>query len=239
MGLPMSVITRPKPTRVADLLASLAVPAERILLDPHPGSATEDDVIQHKMCELIDGTLVEKGMGFYESRMGIALVYFLERYLDTNPIGFLLDSSGMIRVKRDQVRLPDVSFLLWTHFPDHKLPLGQILDRVPDLPVEILSPTNTLKEMQRKRREYLAGGAKLVWEVDPIKRTVEVFTAADQSTTLDENGTPDGGCLDSSLPFVTGLPVPANVRNELRARGINNSICQTKKPLVAKTNGFC
>jgi Uma2 family endonuclease len=191
----MSVITRPKPMNVADLLHRLAVPPERIRLDPPPGLATEEDAIQNDRCELIDGTLVEKAMGYYESRMAIALVYFLERYFDAHPLGFLLDGTGMIRVTKEQIRLPDVSFLSWDHFPDHKLPLGQILDVVPDLAVEILSPTNTKAEMARKRGEYFRGGTTLVWEVDPVKRTVAVFTAPDVSTTLDENATLDGGTV--------------------------------------------
>lgn len=189
----MSVITRPKPNRVADLLARLAVPPERVLLEPHPGTATEVDVIQNKTCELIDGTLVEKAMGYYESWLGAILIGYLKRFLDEHDLGILLDGGGMIRVAPEQVRLPDVSFISWNHFPGRKLPKGQILNIVPDLAVEILSPTNTKAEMERKRREYFDGGAKLVWEVHPIKRKVEVFTAPDVSTTLDENGTLDGG----------------------------------------------
>jgi Uma2 family endonuclease len=191
----MNAIIRPVLYNVADLIEHFAVPPERIRLEPRPGCATEADAIQNEMCELIDGTLVEKAMGYYESRIAVALIYFLERFLDTKPIGFLLDGSGIIRVTQEQIRLPDVSFFLWTHFPDRKLPGGQILGLVPDVAVEVLSPTNTPKEMERKRGEYFAGGAKLVWEVDPIKRTVEVFTAPDVSTILDESATLDGGAV--------------------------------------------
>jgi Uma2 family endonuclease len=189
----MNAIIEPMLHNVADLIESLAVPPQRIRLNPRPGDATEDDVIRNKCCELIDGTLVEKAMGYYESRLAIALIYYLERYFDVNPCGFLLDGSGMVRVDREQIRLPDVSVFLWERFPDRKLPFGQILDMVPDIPVEVLSPTNTRAEMARKRREYFNGGAKLVWEVDPATRSVEVFTAPDVSTTLDENATLDGG----------------------------------------------
>ena len=189
----MSVLTLLKPTRVAELLARLAVPAERVLLDPPPGSATEDDVIRHKTCELIDGTLVEKAMGYYESRLGAILIGYLDRFLERHDLGIILDSAGMIRVSAEQIRLPDVSFFLWTHFPNRKLPAGQILDVVPDLAVEVLSPTNTKKEMERKRQEYFNGGSKIVWEVDPILRTVTVYTAPEEFATHDENGTLDGG----------------------------------------------
>jgi Uma2 family endonuclease len=106
----------------------------------------------------------------------------------------------MVRVSPEQVRLPDVSIFLWEHFPGRKLPLGQILDMVPDIPVEVLSPTNTKAEMERKRHEYFNGGAKLVWEVDPPTRSVAVFTAPEVWTTLDENATLDGG---SVLPGFT------------------------------------
>jgi Uma2 family endonuclease len=191
----MNAIPRPVLFNIADLLEHLAVPPNRIRLKPPPGDATEDDAIQNKCCELIDGVLVEKAMGFYESRLAIALVYFLERYLDTTQSGFLLDGTGIVRVSPGQVRLPDVSYFSWEHFPGRKLPLGAIMDVVPDLAVEILSVSNTKKEMDRKRCEYFAGGAKLVWEADPDTRSVEVFTAPDVSTTLDENGTLDSGTV--------------------------------------------
>ena len=88
-----------------------------------------------------------------------------------------MGEAGMVRVSEAQVRLPDVSFVAWNHFPNRKLPAGSILDVVPDFAVEILSPTNTEKEMKRKRQEYFDGGSKLVWIVDPNTRTVQVFTS--------------------------------------------------------------
>ncbi len=39
-------------------------------------------------------------------------------------------------------------------------------------------PGNTTKEMDRKRAEYFAGGAKLVWEVFPQQQIVKSYTAA-------------------------------------------------------------
>jgi Uma2 family endonuclease len=67
------------------------------------------------------------------------------------------------------------------------------LDHVPDIAVEVLSPSNPTKEMERKRREYFAGGAKLVWIVDPELHTVDVYTSVDQFRTLTESDTLDGG----------------------------------------------
>ena len=181
---------------VAELIAHLGVPAERIRMRPLPGTATEHDVIMTRpLCELIDGVLVEKAMGFYESRLAVILAHYLEDYLEVHDIGFTLGEGGMMRLEFGQVRIPDVSFYLWSHFPNRELTIEQILDKVADLPVEVLSPTNTKKEMKRKRREYFEGGAQLVWIVDPVKRTVAVFTAPEESTILDETQTLDGGTL--------------------------------------------
>lgn len=190
---------------VAELLDALHVPPQRILLRPAPGQATEDDLIDNsRLCELIDGVLVEKAMGWYESRLAAVLIGLFERFLEQQDLGFVLDGTGMVRVDPGQVRLPDVSFFTWDRFPNRILPSEQILDFVPELAVEILSPSNTKKEMARKRAEYFAGGGKLVWEVDPEKRTVEVFTSPDESTVLDENATLDGGAV---LPgFAISIP---------------------------------
>jgi Uma2 family endonuclease len=57
----------------------------------------------------------------------------------------------------------------------------------------VLSKGNTRKEMARKLDEYFRVGARLVWYVDPQKRTVRVYTARDRSVLLHEDQTLDGG----------------------------------------------
>jgi Uma2 family endonuclease len=78
----------------------------------------------------------------------------------------------------------------------------------------VLSAGNTPGEMARKRQEYFAAGVHLVWQVDPNARTVEVFTAPDQSTVLHETQTLTGGTL---LPGFT-LPLQ-ELFGELDRRG--------------------
>jgi Uma2 family endonuclease len=190
----MSIATS-SPQTMADLLDRLGVGPERVLLQPPPGTATEEDLIRcPRLCELIDGVLVEKAMGFYESRLAAVLIMYLETYLTQNPLGIILDGSGMVRVRPEQVRLPDVSFFSWDHFPGKLLPAHeQILDMTPDLAVEILSPSNTKKEMRRKRREYFNGGCKLYWEMDPEDKIVRVYTSVRRFTEVGEDGNLSGG----------------------------------------------
>jgi Uma2 family endonuclease len=184
---------------LADLLQGLGgVSASRVRLRPFPGTATERDVIaihdrENRLCELVDGTLVEKIMGFDESRFAILLGAYLVKYLDRHDLGTVVGADGMMNLFPGLVRIPDVAFISWKRYPKRKRRRGEIPLVVPDLIVEVLSAGNTPKEMARKLDEYFQAGVRLVWYVDPKKRTVRVYTARDESVLLRENQSVDGG----------------------------------------------
>jgi Uma2 family endonuclease len=176
------------------------VPLERIHMVPPPGTATEEDVLAvrartGRLCELVDGTLVEKVTGYRESRLAVVLGYFLEICLGNRPIGSVAGADGMLRLFPGMVRIPDLSFILWEHFPDRRLPRQPIPPIPPDLAVEVLSEGNTEPEMQRKLREYFRSGTRRAWYIDPEQRTARIYTAPDQCVTIDENGFLQGGDL--------------------------------------------
>lgn len=196
-----AILTDTSAETVADLLEQLgSIPPERIRLHPPLGTATEADVLAppdgvKRLCELVDGVLVEKPMGYFESRLAAVLIGYLEIFLRAHDLGIVLGEAATLRLSPGLVRLPDVSFVAWTHFPNRLLPAAGVPDLAPDLAVEVLSPSNTPKEMARKRREYFAAGTTLVWEVDPDARTVTVYTEADQSVVLDESRAIDGATV--------------------------------------------
>jgi Uma2 family endonuclease len=74
---------------------------------------------------------------------------------------------------------------------------------VPDLAVEVLSKSNSPREMARKRDEYFRAGVRLVWEIDPRTRTVRVYTAVDLFEVLTVADTLTGGdvLLGFTLPL--------------------------------------
>ena len=82
------------------------------------------------------------------------------------------------------IRLPDISIYLWSGMPNRERYPGAIYPVAPDLAVEVLSPSNTIKEMDNKRAEYFASGCSLFWIVDPDDRTVTVYTSLTTSTRL-------------------------------------------------------
>jgi Uma2 family endonuclease len=101
----------------------------------------------------------------------------------------------MMRLFPGLVRIPDVAFISWERLPNRRVPTEPLPDVAPDLAVEVLRVGNTPGEMARKRQDYFASGAHLVWQVDPRTRTVEVCTAPDQSTVLHEAQILEGGTV--------------------------------------------
>ena len=184
---------------LADMLAHLGgIPLERIRMCPPPGTATEKDVLQAKsrinrICELIDGVLVEKTMGYYESLLAAEIVYLLKLFLRTHDLGIVLGADGTLRILTDQVRIPDVCFIGWEKFPNRELPADPIPSLSPDLAVEVLSKGNTDAEMQRKLRDYFTAGVRLVWYIDPRTLTARSYTAQDQCTEVDQQQSLSGG----------------------------------------------
>ncbi|KAA1260492.1 hypothetical protein LF1_30320 [Rubripirellula obstinata] len=185
---------------LADRLIDLGgISPDRVLSDPPPGQATLVDLIrvnevEGRLCELVDGTLVEKAMGWEESLLASAIGHFLMSFLDENDLGVVTGSDGFSRLYGEVVRGPDVAFISWDRLPDGKIPRGQpIPDLVPDFVVEVLSISNTRAEMARKRREYFQAGVRLIWMVDPRRRTVAVYEAPERFFVADEEATLDGG----------------------------------------------
>jgi Uma2 family endonuclease len=172
----------------ADLLHRLGdIPPERVRRLPAPGTATLDDLLkpENKRCELVDGTLVEKAVGEEESFLGLSLAVDLGMYLRANNLGYLTMADGTVRLPGGgPARAADVAFFRWDRQPDRRRPTDPIPTHAPDLAVEVLSRSNTVREMARKRAEYFAAGTALVWEFDPRDRSVRVYTAPDTYTEL-------------------------------------------------------
>jgi Uma2 family endonuclease len=187
------------PATVADLSARFGpMPLWRIRGNPPPGLASERDVLRiharnNRLCELIDGTLVEKTAGSEDSELAIWMAVLLSNHIRPRKLGSVLGADGMIRLRVGLVRIPDVCFISVDRLPGGKLPRKPILDIIPNLVVEVLSESNTAKEMKRKLREYFKAGVELVWHVDPLSRTVEVFTAPDKRVVLRGSQTLAGG----------------------------------------------
>lgn len=204
-----ATIRPPRLRTMGDLVRRLGgISPDRIRLDPLPGTATVGDVIrveaeEDRHCELVEGTLVEKAVGFDESRVAMSLGHLINEYLGANDRGICVGEGGMMQIAPGLVRVPDVSFISWERLPGGESPKEPVPDLAPDLAVEVLSEGNTPAEMRRKVGEYFDAGVRMVWLIDPQKRTAQVYTSPTDSFEVREDQPLDGGEI---LPgFSVGL----------------------------------
>lgn len=196
-------LSPPVERTVADLVADLGdIPLERIRLQPPIGTATETDLIQNNdlerkvRCELIDGTLVEKAlMSYLEDSLTIVLGTFLHTFLWKTKLGKAFTAGALYKLVDGNFRLPDITVCLKDKFPKGKVERVPFVDFAPDLAVEVLSKSNTHREIDRKLRELFASGTRIIWVVDPVNRTVTVYSSPDDVSTLTEHDTLTGGEL--------------------------------------------
>ena len=194
----MSIAIETEPASVADLLAQLGdIPPQRVRMHPAPGTATKADLIKldargGKCVELVDGAFVEKAMGFREGLLAMTIASILSSFVKPRDLGVVVGADATVELWSGLVRIPDVAFVSWDRLPDG-IPEEAIPELAPNLAIEVLSRSNTQREMERKRSEYFQAGVKLVWIVDANSRTVRVFDSPDTFGELSEAETLDGG----------------------------------------------
>jgi Uma2 family endonuclease len=202
-----STIAPPNLGELVEKLGGMSL--SRILADPAPGTANESDLLEaerrySRLYELVDGVLVEKAMGFSESLLAGALIQILRNFVIPRNLGVVSGPDGTVRLFPGLIRIPDVAFASWDRFADRKIPNVPIPSLAPDLVIEVLSESNTQGETERKRGEYFAAGVRLIWQVNPETRSVDVYTQDGSVMRLSGAQTIDGGAVLAGF----ALPLP-------------------------------
>lgn len=105
-------------------------------------------------------------------------------FIDRDGLGTLTAIVGIITERDpDTVRGPDVGF--WSHERLSLIPAGYI-ESAADLLVEVLSPSNTSKQIRAKLQEYFSMGVQMVWVVASEGRFVTVYRNPDEGRILHE-----------------------------------------------------
>jgi len=214
----INAIHRPprKTWTVADLYRRFGpIPFERIRQNPPPGYGTVDDVDrlnnhEDRLYELVDGILVEKTVGLEESYIAGKILTRLNILVEPRGLGMVSGEAGTIQLEINLVRIPDVAFFSLERLPGGEIPKEPIPLLVPDLAVEVISGSNTPKEMAEKLKDYFENGVRLVWFVRPKSRVVDVYTAPDHFTRLTASMRLDGCDVlpGFSVPVGELFPMP-------------------------------
>lgn len=152
-----------------------------------------------KRYELVRGELVEMPpAGARHGNVAINLGTLLNAYVRAGDLGkvFAAETAFVLQRHPDTVRAPDAAFVSKERLPSGDLPEG-FLEVVPDLVVEVVSPSDTAVDVQRKVEDWLHAGVRLVWVIYPGTRSVAVYRSLADIRLLTEADTLEG---DSVLP---------------------------------------
>ncbi len=127
--------------------------------------------------ELVDGEL--RTMAPAGGEHGGIVMHFggrLATFVEDHDLGVMMSSETgfVIAGEPETVRCPDFAFVAKSRIPQEGIPKG-FWKIVPDLACEVVSPSDTLFDVEEKVQQYLQSGVRLVWLINPKQRTVTVY----------------------------------------------------------------
>jgi Uma2 family endonuclease len=142
--------------------------------------------------ELMRGRLVPVGQpSFGHGDVALWLGAALTRYVRAHRLGRVAGGDPFFIFERDPdtVRGPDIAFVRTERLPAD---LDRFLELVPDLAVEVRSPSDRRGKVEAKARWYIEQGVPLVWLADPRRSSVTVFRPGRPPVTLGSGDVLDG-----------------------------------------------
>ena len=172
-------------------------PRARYIAGMMPAIFTADELLAmslpDKQVELVRGTLVvREPPGLRHGHVSMKLAIPLGNHVESGALGILLaaETGFKLFANPDTVRAPDLAFVSHARLPD-PLPSGYAAF-APDLAVEVLSPNDRPGEVLAKVGDWLSAGCRLVWVVDPWRRSARVYRADGSESFLAEADALDG-----------------------------------------------
>jgi Uma2 family endonuclease len=103
------------------------------------------------------------------------------------------DVNFIVDPVRDTRRRPDVAFVSYDRWPADRPVPEEDWEVIPDLAVEVLSPSDQAGQVSRKIQEYFGYGVRQVWVVNPFDRTAAIHTSPSEVKVLSTEDELDGG----------------------------------------------
>jgi len=109
--------------------------------------------------ELVEGELITMSPGMLPHNLiRDNLLVVLRAYIANRKLGTVV-SEQPFQVSKRTVRVPDVAFVQ----AGRELASDRPIEGAPDLAVEVVSPSNTPREIEQRISDYFAAGCKRVW----------------------------------------------------------------------------
>ena len=132
---------------------------------------------ENHRAELVRGVVEEQPMpDLLHGRICIRMGRFLDEFAEANDLGRVMSNDSFIKVRRnpDSVRGADICFISYARLPKGNIPAG-LLDVVPELVVEVRSPSESWTKLIAKVLDYLAAGVQAVVVFNPSHQAVAIY----------------------------------------------------------------
>lgn len=157
--------------------------------------------------ELIHGRIVmTPPAGLHHGGLVARLCILIGNYVGPRRVGQVYASSADFDLPSGDTLDPDVSFVSNERLAATPTPPGRFGRAVPDLVVEIASPSTARRDRTVKKAIYAANSVREYWIVDPRKRAITVFHLEAQS--FDAGTVFTSGAASSAI--LPGLAIPLN-----------------------------
>lgn len=167
----------------------MATAVQEPAMAPQP-ARLESDVFY----EIVNGQRVElPPMSAEAVMLAFHLGYLLRRFVEAHPRGWVA-TEMLFRLRENPLleRKPDAAFVSYGRWRGARIPTTDAWAVIPDLAVEVVSPTNRAADLHDKINEYLECGVALVWVIYPRQEQVVVYTPT-QTRLLRNTDELDGG----------------------------------------------
>ena len=163
--------------------------ATRITVDQFEATCGDERV------ELIDGVVVPMTPASdWPTSVTATVTMLLGVHVRSRKLGrvYSAEAGFVLFPDRETVRVPDMAFVRAERMPQGEA-RWHFPRLAPDLAVEVLSPTDSERELRDKVAMYHEAGVPLVWVVDPRTQTVMVSALGQSPVMLTATDTLDGG----------------------------------------------
>jgi Uma2 family endonuclease len=145
--------------------------------------------------EVINGVRVEREpMGAFETVLASWLCFLINSFAAGKKLGLAVNEVlFVLNASRDLKRRPDVAYVSYGRWPSAVIERAPAWNVVPDLAVEIVSPSNLAEEIDNKITDYFQSGVRLVWVFYPDSGRGYVYRSLTQVSILERTDTLDGG----------------------------------------------